>query len=230
MDSAVQQVTPHWRRHSLSGQCRTTGHTSLAPTQPQWTVSYNRPHLTGAATASVDSAVQQVTPHWRRHSLSGQCRTTGHTSLAPPQPEWTVSYNKSHLTGAATASVDSAVQQVTLHWRRHSLSGQCRTTSHTSLAPPQPQWTVPYNRSHLTGAATVDSVVQQVTPHWRRHSRQCRTTGHTSLAPPAPRRPSGQPSTSSLLVGWLVAKRPSNMLVYFRDGSAQTIFPAATLR
>ena len=29
---------------------------------------------------------------------------------------------------------------------------------------------------------------------------------------------------------WLVAQRPSNMLVYLRDGSAQTILRAATLR
>ena len=199
VDSFVQQVTPHWRRHSLSGQCRTTGHTSLAPPQPQWTVSYNRSHITGSDTASVHSAVQQVTPHWLRHSFSGQCRTTGHTSLAPTQPQCIVPYNRSHLTGSATASVDSAVQQVTPHWLHsligftphwlhHSLSGQCCTTGHTSLAPPQSQWTVSYNRSHLTGTATVDSAVQQVTPHWRRHSLsgQCRTTGHTSLAPPQP--------------------------------------------
>ena len=33
-----------------------------------------------------------------------------------------------------------------------------------------------------------------------------------------------------LLVGWLLAERPSNMLVYLRDGSAQTILRAATLR
>ena len=32
------------------------------------------------------------------------------------------------------------------------------------------------------------------------------------------------------LVGWLVAERPSNMLVYLRDGSAQTAVRAATLR
>ena len=32
-----------------------------------------------------------------------------------------------------------------------------------------------------------------------------------------------------LLVGWLV-QHPSNMLVYLRDGSAQTILRAATLR
>ena len=32
------------------------------------------------------------------------------------------------------------------------------------------------------------------------------------------------------VVCWLVAKRPSNMLVYLRDGSAQTILRAATLR
>ena len=32
------------------------------------------------------------------------------------------------------------------------------------------------------------------------------------------------------LVGWLVAKRPSNMRVYLRDGSAQAILHAATLR
>ena len=31
-------------------------------------------------------------------------------------------------------------------------------------------------------------------------------------------------------VGWLVAKRPSNMPVYLRDGSAQTILRAAILR
>ena len=31
-------------------------------------------------------------------------------------------------------------------------------------------------------------------------------------------------------VGWLVAYRPSNMLVYLRDGSAQTSLRAATLR
>ena len=35
---------------------------------------------------------------------------------------------------------------------------------------------------------------------------------------------------SCLLVGWLAAERPSNMLVYLRDGSAQTIVRAATLR
>ena len=34
----------------------------------------------------------------------------------------------------------------------------------------------------------------------------------------------------SLFVGWLLALRPSNMLVYLRDGSAQTILRAATLR
>ena len=33
-----------------------------------------------------------------------------------------------------------------------------------------------------------------------------------------------------LFVCWLVAKRPSNRLVYLRDGSAQTILRAATLR
>ena len=33
-----------------------------------------------------------------------------------------------------------------------------------------------------------------------------------------------------LFVCWLVAKRPSNMRVYLRDGSAQTIVRAATLR
>ena len=33
-----------------------------------------------------------------------------------------------------------------------------------------------------------------------------------------------------VVVGCLVAKRPSNMLVYLRDGSAQTSLPAATLR
>ena len=31
-------------------------------------------------------------------------------------------------------------------------------------------------------------------------------------------------------VCWLAALRPSNMLVYLRDGSAQTILCAATLR
>ena len=31
-------------------------------------------------------------------------------------------------------------------------------------------------------------------------------------------------------VCWLVVQRPSNMLVYLRDGSAQTILRAATLR
>ena len=31
-------------------------------------------------------------------------------------------------------------------------------------------------------------------------------------------------------VCWLVAQRPSNMLVYLKDGSAQTIVRAATLR
>ena len=31
-------------------------------------------------------------------------------------------------------------------------------------------------------------------------------------------------------VCWLVAQRPSNMLVYLRDGSAQTSVCAATLR
>ena len=33
-----------------------------------------------------------------------------------------------------------------------------------------------------------------------------------------------------LFVGWLVAYRPSNMRVYLRDGSTQTILRAATLR
>ena len=33
-----------------------------------------------------------------------------------------------------------------------------------------------------------------------------------------------------MYVCWLVAKRPSNMLVYLRDGSAQTIVRAVTLR
>ena len=33
-----------------------------------------------------------------------------------------------------------------------------------------------------------------------------------------------------LFVGLLVAYRPSNMRVYLRDGSAQTILRAATLR
>ena len=34
----------------------------------------------------------------------------------------------------------------------------------------------------------------------------------------------------SLFVCWLVAYRPSNMRVYLRDGSAQTVLRAATLR
>ena len=33
-----------------------------------------------------------------------------------------------------------------------------------------------------------------------------------------------------VFVCWLVAKRPSNMLVYLRDGFAQTILRAATLK
>ena len=33
-----------------------------------------------------------------------------------------------------------------------------------------------------------------------------------------------------MFVGWLLALRPSNRLVYLRDGSAQTILRAATLR
>ena len=37
-------------------------------------------------------------------------------------------------------------------------------------------------------------------------------------------------ATSLRFVCWLVAYRPSNMLVYLRDGSAQTILRAATLR
>ena len=36
--------------------------------------------------------------------------------------------------------------------------------------------------------------------------------------------------TETELVGCLLAKRPSNMQVYLRDGSAQTVLPAATLR
>ena len=32
------------------------------------------------------------------------------------------------------------------------------------------------------------------------------------------------------MVGWLVAERPSNMLVYLRDRSVQTVVCAATLR
>ena len=33
-----------------------------------------------------------------------------------------------------------------------------------------------------------------------------------------------------VVVGWLVALRPSNMPVYLRDGSAQTVLRVATLR
>ena len=36
--------------------------------------------------------------------------------------------------------------------------------------------------------------------------------------------------TNEEVVCWLAALRPSNMLVYLRDGSAQTIVRAATLR
>ena len=39
-----------------------------------------------------------------------------------------------------------------------------------------------------------------------------------------------QPSWDCWLVGWLAASRPSNMLVYLRDSSAQTSVNAATLR
>ena len=38
------------------------------------------------------------------------------------------------------------------------------------------------------------------------------------------------PEHATLFVFWLVVKRPSNMRVYLRDGSAQTILCAATLR
>ena len=34
----------------------------------------------------------------------------------------------------------------------------------------------------------------------------------------------------SSFVAWLVAQRPSSMLVYLRDGSAQTILRASALR
>ena len=40
----------------------------------------------------------------------------------------------------------------------------------------------------------------------------------------------GNRQTRGLFVCWLVALRPSNMLVHLRDGSAQTILRAATLR
>ena len=39
-----------------------------------------------------------------------------------------------------------------------------------------------------------------------------------------------QNNSGHKFVGWLVALRPSNMLVYLRDGSAQTVLRAATLR
>ena len=158
---------------------------------------HNRSHLTGSATVLVEVG-----------------------------EEWKVSYNKSHLIGSSTVSVDSAVQQVTPHWLFQSLSGQCRTTGHTSSAPPQSQWRWERNRQCRTTGhtslappppewrwersgkcrTTGHTSLAPPPPEWRwERSGQCCTTGHTSLAPPAPRRPSGQPSTSSLFVGWLVA-------------------------
>ena len=41
---------------------------------------------------------------------------------------------------------------------------------------------------------------------------------------------SGDSLRNGLFVGWLVAQRPRNMLVYLRDGSAQAILLAATPR
>ena len=35
---------------------------------------------------------------------------------------------------------------------------------------------------------------------------------------------------NTVVVGWLVAERPSNIRVYLKDGSAQTSLRAATLR
>ena len=40
----------------------------------------------------------------------------------------------------------------------------------------------------------------------------------------------GLERSDGVFVCWLVAQRPSNMRVYLREGSAQTILCAATLR
>ena len=40
----------------------------------------------------------------------------------------------------------------------------------------------------------------------------------------------GEKEREFVFVGWLVVQRPSNMLMYLRDESAQTIARAVTLR
>ena len=58
------------------------------------------------------------------------------------------------------------------------------------------------------------------------------TVRQTPPPPPPPRPPPPPVETKKQwrFVCWLVAYRPSNMRVYLRDGSAQTILRAATLR
>ena len=58
------------------------------------------------------------------------------------------------------------------------------------------------------------------------HPRSC-CAGKRSLQIPTP---SSSHPHACLFVCWLVAQRPSNIQVYLRDGSAQTILRAAALR